>query len=390
MRATGPPAGLAGLPSVRIDRVRLHRLGVGLRTPFRTSFGTQTERDVVLVEVTTSDGAVGWGECVAPAAPVYSSEHTAGALDVLRRFLVPAVLGRPGLHVTDVAVVTAATKGHPMARAALEQAVLDAALRTAGTSLADALGVTVDRVPCGVSVGIPAGGPPALVDAVARHLDEGYVRVKCKVEPGFDVAPLTAVRDAFPEAALQVDANAAYVLGGGGPGDATVLAGLDDLGLVLVEQPLAADALLDHARLAERLATPLCLDESITSVTRTRDALDAGACRIVNLKPGRIGGVLPTLAVHATCVARGVPTWVGGMLETGVARAVNVALAGMDGIGFPGDTSASDRYVVEDLTEPFVLDDGHLPVPREPGCSRAPLQDRLAAATTAPAVDLRA
>ncbi|MFP5310672.1 MAG: o-succinylbenzoate synthase [Actinomycetes bacterium] len=369
-------------------RVRLHRLAVPLRTPFRTSFGTQTDRDVVLVEVTTGDGATGWGECVAPADPVYSSEHAAGALDVLRRFLAPAVVGVGDLHVTDVARVTAATKGHPMARAALEQAVLDAALRTAGASLADALGVEVDRVPCGVSVGIPSGGPPALVDAVGRHLDEGYLRVKCKVEPGFDVAPLAAVRAAFPDAALQVDANAAYVLGGGGPDDADVLAGLDELGLVLVEQPLAADALLDHARLAERLATPLCLDESITSVTRTRDALDLGACTILNLKPGRIGGVLPTLAVHATCVARGVPTWIGGMLETGVARAVNVALAGLDGIGFPGDTSASDRYVVEDLTEPFVLADGHLPVPREPGASRAPLPDRLAAATSAPPVDV--
>ncbi|GAA5143468.1 o-succinylbenzoate synthase [Nocardioides marinquilinus] len=361
---------------MKLTGVELRRVAMPLVSPFRTSFGTQTVRELVLLRVVT-DEAEGWGECVAMADPRYSSEYNDGVVDVLRRFLVPALAAAGPVVATDVARVLAPFKGHRMAKAALETAVLDAELRSEGRSFARELGAVRDRVPCGVSVGI-MDSVPALVDAVGGYLDEGYVRIKLKIETGWDVEPVRAVREAFgDDVLLQVDANTAYTLG-----DARHLARLDPFDLLLIEQPLEEEDVLGHAELAKQIATPVCLDESIVSAQSAAAAIRLGAAAIVNIKPGRVGGYLEARRIHDVCVAHGVPVWCGGMLETGLGRAANVALAALPGFTLPGDTSGSGRYYARDVTEPFVLDDGHLAVPTGPGLGVLPLEDELAAVTT--------
>ena len=296
---------------------------------------------------------------------------------MLRRFLVPALWRPGGRRLTPSPRSLAPFKGHRMAKAALEMAVLDAELRAEGRSFARELGAVRDRVPCGVSVGI-MDCDPELLDAVGGYLDEGYVRIKLKIEPGWDVEPVRAVRERFgDDLLLQVDANTAYTLA-----DARHLARLDAFDLLLIEQPLAEEDVLGHAELARQIRTPICLDESITSARAAAAAIRLGACQIVNIKPGRVGGYLEARRIHDVCAAHGVPVWCGGMLETGLGRAANVALAALPGFTLPGDTSASDRYYAPDITEPFVLDDGHLAVPTGPGLGVLPLPDRLAAVTT--------
>jgi O-succinylbenzoate synthase len=296
----------------------------------------------------------------------------------MRRFLVPALAAEPSLDAYAVGRVLAPFKGHRMAKAALETAVLDAELRASGRSFGAFLGASRDRVPCGVSVGI-MDSIPQLLDTVAGYLDDGYIRIKLKIEPGWDVAPVRAVRERFgDEIPLQVDANAAYTLA-----DASHLAALDDFGLLLIEQPLADDDLVQHAALAGRVKTPICLDESIESARDAAAAISLGACSIVNIKPGRVGGYLEARRIHDLCAAHGVPVWCGGMLETGLGRAANVALAALPGFTLPGDTSASGRYFRTDITEPFVLSDGHLGVPAGPGLGVEPLPDILGEVTTA-------
>jgi O-succinylbenzoate synthase len=362
---------------MKLVGVELRRIGLPLVAPFRTSFGTQTERDILLLRVVTDD-AEGWGECVAMSDPLYSSEYVDAAADVLRRYLVPALAAAPRLDATAVAPVLAKFKGHRMAKAALEMGVLDAELRAAGRSFARELGAVHDRVPCGVSVGI-AASVPQLLDEVAGYLEAGYVRIKLKIEPGWDVEPVRAVRERFgDDVLLQVDANTAYSVA-----DARHLAKLDPFDLLLIEQPLDEEDVLGHVELARQLRTPICLDESIVSAQSAAAAIRLGACSIVNVKPGRVGGYLEARRIHDVCRAHGVPVWCGGMLETGLGRAANVALAALPGFTLPGDTSASDRYYRSDITTPFVLDDGHLAVPAGPGLGVEPIADRLAEVTTA-------
>jgi O-succinylbenzoate synthase len=361
---------------VKLTGVELRRVALPLVAPFRTSFGTQTRRDVLLLRVVT-DGAEGWGECVAMADPLYSEEYVDGAVDVLRRFLVPKLAAAGSFAATDVAPLLGGFHGHRMAKAALELAVLDAELRAEGRPLARELGAVRDRVPCGVSVGIMAS-VPELLDAVGGYLDAGYVRIKLKIEPGWDVEPVRAVRERFgDDVLLQVDANTAYTLA-----DARHLARLDPFDLLLIEQPLPEDDVLGHAALAKQIRTPVCLDESITSARGAAAAISLGACSVINIKPGRVGGYLEARRIHDLCVAHGVPVWCGGMLETGIGRAANVALAALPGFVLPGDTSASDRYYRTDVTEPFVLDEGHLAVPTGAGIGVTPRDDELAAVTT--------
>jgi O-succinylbenzoate synthase len=255
--------------------------------------------------------------------------------------------------------------------------VLDAELRSRGESLAQHLGGTRDRVACGVSIGIMES-VPELLSAVGKYLEQGYRRIKLKIEPRWDVEPVRAVRDEFgPDVVLQVDANTAYTRA-----DLAQLRRLDDFDLLLIEQPLRAEDLLGHAALADALRTPICLDESIESASLAAQALTLGACSIVNIKVGRVGGVLEARRIHDLCLASGVAVWCGGMLETGVGRAVNVALASMAGFSLPGDTSASERYFEQDITAPFVLDDGYLRVPTGPGIGVQPQPARLAEVTT--------
>ncbi|WP_159500675.1 o-succinylbenzoate synthase [Microbacterium sp. 18062] len=354
-----PSPGDAG--PVALDGFELRVLHLPLVSPFTTSFGTETVREVIVVRALTPDGD-GWGEIVTQEAPLYSSEYTQGAWDVARRWLIPALLDRARLAPHDVAETLAPFVGHRMAKAGLELAVLDASLRAQGVSLGAHLGAVRDRIPSGVSVGIQSD-PAALVEAVAGYLDEGYRRIKIKIKPGRDLADTAAVRAAFGDIPLQVDANSAYTLA-----DADTLAGLDDFGLLLIEQPLREDDLVDHAALARLLRTPLCLDESITSAKAAADALALGAAAIVNIKAGRVGGHLEAVRVHDLCRAAGVPVWCGGMLETGIGRAANAALAALPRFTLPGDVSASDRFYRRDIvTDPIVLDDGHVRVPTGPG-----------------------
>ena len=361
---------------MKLEAIELRRIGIPLVAPFRTSFGTETERDVLLVRAITPDGE-GWGECVALADPVYSPEYVDGAQHVLRTFLAPALFSVADLSAATVAPALAFVKGHRMAKAAVETAVLDAELRARGESLATYLGAVRDAVDAGVSVGI-MGSIGELLDAVTAYLEQGYKRIKLKIEPGWDVEPVRAVRERFgPDLLLQVDANTAYRLG-----DARHLARLDPFDLLLIEQPLPEDDVLGHAELARRIRTPICLDESIESAKDAADAIALGACAIVNVKPGRVGGYLEARRVHDVCAAHNVPVWCGGMLETGVGRAANVALAALPGFTLPGDTSASDRYFARDVTSPFTLEAGQLRVPTGTGLGVTPIPDVLAELTT--------
>lgn len=361
---------------MKLGGIELRRVRMPLVAPFQTSFGVETERDVLLVRVVTPE-AEGWGECVAPGSPLYSSEYVAGAADVIRRFLVPGLAAVPSVVAADVSLLLAPYRGHPMAKAAVEMAVLDAELRACGMPLSGYLGAVRTAVPAGVSVGITEG-VERLLDTVAGYLDEGYVRIKLKIAPGWDVEPVRAVREHFgPDLLLQVDANAAYTLG-----DAMHLARLDAFDLLLLEQPLAEDDIRGHAALAALVQTPICLDESIVSARAAADAIAHGACRIVNIKAGRVGGYLEARRVHDVCRASGVPVWCGGMLETGLGRAANLALAALPGFTLPGDVSASARYYRRDLTTPFVLESGQISVPTGPGLGVEPDQAALAATTT--------
>jgi O-succinylbenzoate synthase len=345
-----------------LDAVELLRVRLPLVRPFTTSFGTSTEKECVLVRAVGGDGAEGWGECTAMERPGYSYEWTGSAWLVLQDHLVPAALaGRES-----------GVRGHNMAKAALEIALTDLELRRSGISLASHLGADRDRVPCGVSLGMEEDLDDLLA-LVGRFLESGYRRVKLKIEPGRDVEVVRAVREAFPDAPLSVDANASYTLE-----TAEALLPLDGLGLEYIEQPLPEDDLSGHAQLQERMRTALCLDETVTSSVVARGAIELGACRVINVKLGRVGGLAEALAIRDLAVAAGVPLWVGGMLETGVGRAANVALAAIPGFTLPGDTSGSDRYFERDLTEPFVVAaDGTMAVPMGPGIGVDPIPDVL-------------
>lgn len=354
--------------------VELVTVAMPLVAPFAAAHATVGVRELLLVRVRT-DGPDGWGECAALGEPTYSDEYVAGARDVLARFLVPAVVGR-ALTPAGAHEAMAVVQGHPMAKAALHMAVLDASLRAGGVPLQAWLGGAGTAVDAGVAVGLQPS-LDALCEVVGAHLAEGYRRVKLKVAPGRDVEPVRALRDRFGGFCLQVDANGAYTIR-----DIDALAGLDDFGLACIEQPLAADDLAGHAWLSGHLRTPVCLDESITSAARAREAIERGACSVVCVKPGRLGGLDRAVAVHDLCRAAGVGAWVGGMLESGLARAANVALASLPGFTLPGDLSASERYWRRDLTAPFVLQDGRLAVPAGPGLGVEPLAGVLGDVTT--------
>ncbi len=356
---------------MKLTSVELVRIAIPLVSPFRTSFSTQTRRNVLLVHVTTPE-AEGWAECVAMDDPLYSSEYVDAAAHVLRHHLVPRLAAAEGLTAARVGAVLHPVKGHRMAKAALETAVLDAELKASGTPLSSYLGATKDRVPAGVSVGI-MDSVPELLDAVDRYLHQGYVRIKLKIEPGWDYEPVKAVREQFGDILLQTDANTAYALK-----DWQLLKRLDAFDLLFHEQPMDEEDVRGHAELARLLDTPICLDESIVSARSAADAIALGACSVINVKPGRVGGYLEARRIHDVAVANGIPVWCGGMLETGIGRAANAALAALPGFTLPGDTSASDRYYSQDVTVPFVLEDGHLTVPTGAGIGVEPLPDVLA------------
>ena len=347
--------------TLRLASVALREIRLPLREPFRISSGIVTERRILLLELADADGASTWAECVAGEQPNYSAETVDTAWHALRTWLVPRVIGRA---LDGPALVRAllddGVRGHEMAKAALEMGCWALAAERAGEPLARTIGGTRDRVAVGISLGIQPT-PEAIVERALAAKAQGYHRIKLKIMPGSDVAFVRAVREALPAgAALSVDANAAYRLS-----DGDHLAQLDAFGLVMIEQPLAQDDLVRHAALQRRLRTRICLDESITSAERCEDMLTLGSGRIVNIKPGRVGGFATSRAIHDICLASGVPVWCGGMLESGIGRAYNVALASLPGFTLPGDLSPSARYWTRDIVTPeWTMDgDGMVRVP---------------------------
>jgi O-succinylbenzoate synthase len=347
---------------MQIDRVTLLHISIPYVSPFQTSRWTETDHECLLVQV-KAGGLTGWGECSAGPNAAYSYETTKTNWHILEDFLVPAVLP---LDLTDIAAYRAAVEhvmGHNMAKAGLEMAFWDLLGQRDGVPLQKLLGGAGERVKVGVSVGIQPT-TDKLLEVVAGYLAQGYARVKLKIKPGRDIDDTGAVRRAHPDLLLQVDGNSVYRLT-----DAEHLRGLDDFGLLLIEQPLAHDDMVDHAKLQAQLKTPICLDESITSAEHARWEFELKACRIINIKPGRVGGLDEGRLIHDFCREHEVPVWMGGMLETGIGRAANIALASLPGFTLPGDISASSRYFREDVIEtPFALNpDSTLSVPTGPG-----------------------
>ncbi|HSL22114.1 MAG TPA: o-succinylbenzoate synthase [Vicinamibacterales bacterium] len=347
---------------MKIDRVDLRLLRLPLAFFFETSFGRSHDRTFILVTL-HGDGAEGWGECVAEAGPFYSPETTETAWHVITAFVVPRVIGVPFAHPREILPSLSMLRGHPMAKAAIEMAAWDLHARQEGVPLSRALGGTRARIESGVSIGIQ-DSLDDLLRKVDTELAAGYRRIKIKIKPGWDVDAVRAVRRRFGEVPLMADANAAYTLA-----DADHLRRLDEFGLMMIEQPLGYDDLFDHARLQRAIATPICLDESIHDAKTAADAIELGACRIVNVKPGRVGGHGESIRLHDTCASRQVPVWHGGMLESGIGRAHNIHLASLPNFSLPGDIAASRRYYVPDLIEPGidVTPDGTIPVPRDAG-----------------------
>jgi O-succinylbenzoate synthase len=361
---------------VLIERLELRVLRLPLVRFFETSFGRVYDRTFLLVRL-DGGGLTAWGECVADNDPYYSAETVETAWHVISTFLAPLVLGVEFNHPRDVFPALRRVRGHHMAKAAIEMAAWDLYARQAGMPLSAALGGTRTRVAAGVSIGIQ-DSLDQLTDRVAAELAEGYQRVKIKVKPGWDLAAAAAVRRRFGQVPLMVDANAAY-----GLEDAEHLARLDEFDLMMVEQPLDYDDIADHAALQRRLATPVCLDESIHSVRRGREAIEAGACRIINVKPGRVGGHGESIRLHDLCASRGIPVWHGGMLESGIGRAHNLHLSSLPNFTLPGDVAASRRYYEPDLVDPpiDVAPDGTIGVPTGPGIGVHVVSERVERAT---------
>jgi O-succinylbenzoate synthase len=361
---------------MKINEIELRIIHLPLVRPFRTSFGTQTSREVLMVKVTNENGTVGWAECVAMSEPLYSPEYVIGCLDLMKRFLIPALKDKQDLTAEDVPVVLRPFLGGQMAKAALETAILDAQLHDRNVSLASYLGATKSKVECGVSVGI-ANDLEALGEEVKSYVDAGYRRIKLKIEPGWDIEAVKYIRNLYPEIPLQVDANQAY-----SRADGKHLAKLDEFNLLLIEQPLDEHDILGHALLSKEVKTPICLDESIISLQAAEDALELKATTVINIKPGRVGGYIESVKIHDLCLKNKIPVWCGGMLETGIGRAANLALAALPGFTLPGDTSASARYFKQDITTPFVMENGYLNVPSTPGIGVEPDMEFLEAITT--------
>jgi O-succinylbenzoate synthase len=347
---------------MKIESISLRHISMPLVAPFETSFGRETDRECILITLHT-DGLSGYGECVATRDPGYNYETAGTAWHILKDFIAPLLLGQDVLDAQDFQKRVEGIRGHHLAKAGVEMALWDLLGKRAGKSLKEMFGGTRDKVAVGVSIGIQESAA-ALVKTVESYLEKGYRRVKIKIKPGREVEETSAVRRAYPDLLLQVDANSAYTLE-----TMQALKPLDDLDLLLIEQPLYEDDIWDHRKLQAGLKTPICLDESIVSPRHARYALEMEACRIINIKPARVAGLSQGIAIHDYCRAHNMPVWCGGMLETGVGRASNLAIASLPGFILPGDISASDRYYQRDITrERFVLNsDSTIDVPNRPG-----------------------
>ena len=347
---------------MKIDSLTLYHIRLPLVTPFETSFGSIDHKECILVEL-HAEGLIGYGESAVERDPGYNYETTGTAWHILKDFVAPLILGQDVLDAADFQHRVVGIRGHHLAKAGVEMALWDVLGKRDGKSLKEMFGGERDKVEVGVSIGIQESAS-SLVRSAEGYVQQGYNRLKIKIKPGRDVEDTSAIREAFPDIRLQVDANSAYTLE-----TSDALKPLDELDLLLIEQPLFEDDIWDHRKLQTQFKTPICLDESIISPRHARYALEMEACRIVNIKPGRVGGLSQGLEIHEMCRRQDVPVWCGGMLETGVGRASNLAIASLPGFALPGDISASDRYFSRDIThERFTLNpDSTIDVPTSPG-----------------------
>jgi len=357
---------------MKIERIDLLEIRMPLVNFFETSFGRTTDRRIVLVHV-LADGLEGWGEVTCGESPFYSYETPGTALHILRDFLVPWALEKSWDSPAGLAERFRPVRGHNMAKAALENALWDIEAQRKGVPLAELLGGVREEIACGVSIGIQ-NSPEELLEKIHRELAAGYQRIKIKIKPGWDIRILEIVRKQFPDIKLMVDANSAYTLA-----DIPHLKLLDRFDLMMVEQPLGWDDIVDHSRLQRELKTPICLDESIHNADDARKAIEIGSCKIINIKLGRVGGHSAARKLHDLCLAHHVPVWCGGMLESGIGRAHNIAMSALEGFVLPGDVSASRRYWSQDIIEPevTVTPGGTIVVPRKPGLGYTPNLARI-------------
>lgn len=357
---------------MKLESLTLREVRMALRAPFETSFGVTQERRILLVEA-VAEGLTGWGEITAGEGPFYCSETTETAWHVVRDFIAPLVVGKRLAAASDVAGLLAPIRGHEMAKAGVENALWDIEAQQKGMPLAKLLGGEWEEIACGVSLGIQES-PAALLAKIEKELAAGYQRIKIKIKPGKDVEVVRGVRERFPGIKLMVDANSAYRLE-----DAAHLKKLDDFYLMMIEQPLPWDDIHQHAKLQAQLQTPVCLDESIHNARHAQAAIELRACQIINIKLGRVGGHTEARQVHDLCRARSIPVWCGGMLESGVGRAHNIAMSALPGFVLPGDVSASQRYWEEDIIEPEVevTPQGTIRVPVAPGLGYRPRRGRI-------------
>jgi O-succinylbenzoate synthase len=362
---------------VKIQSIELREIRLPLVHFFETSFGRTTERRIMLVRVRDHDGAEGWGECTAGEGPFYSDEWIDGAWEVTRQFLAPLTLGRETQGAASVFPLMEHVRGHRMAKASVETACWDLEAKRAGAPLWRHLGGTRRDIACGVSIGIQ-DSVEQLLEKIGREVAAGYRRIKIKIKPGWDAAVVARVREKFPDIPLMVDANSAYTLA-----DVPLFKELDRFKLMMAEQPLAHDDREDHARLQAQIETPVCLDESVRSPADARKAIELRACRIINVKLGRVGGHAEARRVEEVCREGGVPVWCGGMLESGVGRAHNIAMSTLEGFTLPGDVSASARYWEEDVIEPpvTVSPRGTITPPEAPGIGFAVNEARVESLT---------
>jgi o-succinylbenzoate synthase len=347
---------------MKIEAITLRELRMRLKAPYETSSNTEWDRRIVLLQV-FSEGLSGWGEATVDEGPFFNGETTETAWHILCDFIVPMMLGRNVSGGEEAGQLLRTIRGNEMARAAFENAVWDIEAQRNNLPLSKQLGGTLTRIPCGAALGIQPT-LDRLLSNVEKELESGYQRIKLKIKPGKDIAVVDAVRRVFPQIPLMVDGNAAYSLE-----DIELLERLDSYGLTMIEQPLWWDSILDHAKLQARLRTPVCLDECIRSASHAADAFELKACRILNLKLGRVGGHSEARRTHDVCVKSGIPIWCGGMLESGVGRAHNIAMSTLPGFSLPGDVSASKRYWDEDIIDPEaeVTPEGTIQVPTSPG-----------------------
>lgn len=352
---------------MKIKKITIHHMKMQMKTPFTTSFGTVQDKEFLLLQAVDEQGTIGWGESVAFEAPWYTEETRKMNWHVLEDFIIPLILNKEITHPDEITHLLSGIRRNNMAKATIEGAIWDIYAQQTKQSLAKAIGGVKEKIEVGVSIGIQSSNDK-LIEVVGQYLQQGYKRIKIKIKPGYDIEPVRILRETFPEIQLMVDANSAYTLQ-----NIDVLKQLDPYNLLMIEQPLAHDDIIDHAILQRQIQTPICLDESICSLEDARKAVELGSCKVINIKIGRVGGISEAKKIHDYCEQHGIPVWCGGMLESGIGRAHNVALTSLSNFVIPGDTSGSNRYWHEDIIEPEVIsENGYIHVPTEIGTGHTP------------------